>query len=286
VLLRRTRSASFEDVAWTPADAALVDEARHLLGPRNGNGDDGVRKYGHIVVDEVQDLSPMQLRMLTRRSLSGSMTVVGDIAQATAPWAPRSWADLTDHLPRRRPARSVELTVSYRTPAEVLAVASRVLAVAAPELTPPRPVRRTGEEPRMVAVRDAHGSRQDATPADLARTVAEVAGEEVAAVQTGRVAILAPEALIPLLSEALAAAGQPVVDARDMRKGGLSEPLVLLAADAANGLEFDSVVVVEPGVIAGETARGLRTLYVALTRPTQRLSVVHLTPAPAALAGI
>jgi hypothetical protein len=176
--------------------------------------------------------------------------------------------------------------VSYRTPAEVLAVASRVLAVAAPELTPPRPVRRTGEEPRMVAVRDAHGSRQDATPADLARTVAEVAGEEVAAVQTGRVAILAPEALIPLLSEALAAAGQPVVDARDMRKGGLSEPLVLLAADAANGLEFDSVVVVEPGVIAGETARGLRTLYVALTRPTQRLSVVHLTPAPAALAGI
>jgi DNA helicase IV len=284
-LLRRTRSASFEDVAWTPADAALVDEARHLLGPRNGNGDDGVRKYGHIVVDEVQDLSPMQLRMLTRRSLSGSMTVVGDIAQATAPWAPRSWADLTDHLPRRRPARSVELTVSYRTPAEVLAVASRVLAVAAPELTPPRPVRRTGEEPRMIAVRDGHGSRQGATPADLARTVAEVAGEEVAAVQPGRVAILAPEALLPLLSEALAAAGQPVVDARDMRKGGLSEPLVLLAADAANGLEFDSVVVVEPGVIAGETARGLRTLYVALTRPTQRLSVVHLTPAPAALTG-
>jgi len=74
------------------------------------------------------------------------------------------------------------------------------------------------------------------------------------------------------------------VDARDMRKGGLSEPLVLLAADAANGLEFDSVVVVEPGVIAGETSRGLRTLYVALTRPTQRLSVIHLSPPPAALA--
>ncbi|HUD18266.1 MAG TPA: UvrD-helicase domain-containing protein, partial [Acidimicrobiales bacterium] len=145
-LLHRPRSASFEAVAWTPPDAALVDEARHLLGPRNGSADDGVRKYGHIVVDEVQDLSPMQLRMLTRRSLSGSMTVVGDIAQATAPWAPRSWADITEHLPRRRPARSVELTVSYRTPAEVLAVASQVLAVAAPELSPPRPVRRTGVE--------------------------------------------------------------------------------------------------------------------------------------------
>ena len=105
-LLRRPRSASFDDVAWTPADAALVDEARHLLGPRaTAAPTTALRKYGHIVVDEVQDLSPMQLRMLTRRSLSGSMTVVGDIAQATAPWAPSSWDDIMEHLPRRRPAR-------------------------------------------------------------------------------------------------------------------------------------------------------------------------------------
>jgi DNA helicase IV len=284
-LLARSRSASFEEVAWTPADAALVDEARALLGPRGGSGEDGVRKYGHIVVDEVQDLSPMQLRMLTRRSLSGSMTVVGDIAQATAPWAPSSWTDITDHLPRRRPARSVELTVSYRTPAEVLAVATRVLAVAAPDLRPPTPVRRTGVEPRMIPVRDGRGNVQGATVSDLARHVAQVAGEEVGAVTPGRVAILAPETLLSVLSEALATADLPVVDARDMRKGGLSEPLVLLAADSANGLEFDSVIVVEPGVIAGETARGLRTLYVALTRPTQRLSVVHLAPLPAALDG-
>jgi DNA helicase IV len=280
-LLRRPRSASFDEVAWTPPDAALVDEARSLLGPRAGGSDDGLRKYGHIVVDEVQDLSPMQLRMLTRRSLSGSMTVVGDIAQATAPWAPTSWSDITDHLPRRRPARSVELTVSYRTPAEVLAVATRVLAVAAPELTPPTPVRRTEVEPRTIAVTDGGGS----TLEDLARKVAEVAGEEVREVTPGRVAILAPESLLPVLSEALAIAELPVVDARDMRKGGLSEPLVLLAADSTNGLEFDSVVVVEPGLIAGGTARGLRTLYVALTRPTQRLTVVHLAPLPAALAG-
>jgi len=284
-LLARPRSASFDEVAWTPADAALVDEARALLGPRGGSAEDGLRKYGHIVVDEVQDLSPMQLRMLSRRSLSGSMTVVGDIAQATAPWAPSSWSDITDHLPRRRPARSVELTVSYRTPAEVLAVATRVLAVAAPDLQPPTPVRRTGVEPRMIPVRDGRGSLQGATVSDLARNVAQVAGEEVAACTPGRVAILAPETLLSVLSEALAAADLPVVDARDMRKGGLSEPLVLLAADSANGLEFDSAIVVEPGVIAGETARGLRTLYVALTRPTQRLSVVHLAPLPAALDG-
>ncbi len=282
-LLYRPRSKSFEAVRWTSADAALVDEARHLLGPRSGSSDDAIRQYGHIVIDEVQDLSPMQLRMLTRRSLSGSMTVVGDIAQATAPWAPRSWTEIIDHLPRRRPARTVELTVSYRTPAEVLAVASKVLAVAAPELTPPRPVRRTGIDPRMIAVRDPSGSRQGDTQADLFRLVAQVAGEEVAAVAPGRVAIIAPEHILDPLAEALGAAGRAVVDARDMGRGGLLEPLVLLAADAANGLEFDSVVVVEPGVIAGETARGLRTLYVALTRPTQRLSVVYLAAPPAPL---
>jgi len=97
--------------------------------------------------------------------------------------------------------------------------------------------------------------------------------------------VLAPEPLLPALSEALAAAGHPVVDPRGMRRGGLSDPLVLLGADAANGLEFDAVVVVEPAAIAGETARGLRTLYVALTRPTQRLTVVSSTPLPAALGG-
>jgi DNA helicase IV len=279
-LLRRPRSTSFDDVAWTPADAALVDEARHLLGARSGGSDDALRKYGHIVIDEVQDLSPMQLRMLTRRSLAGSMTVVGDIAQATAPWAPTSWDDIVEHLPRRRPTRSVELTVSYRTPAEVLAVAGRVLAMAAPGLTPPKPVRRTGVEPRMVQVERADGP---ATTDDLARTVAAAAVEEMDAVRPGRVAILAPESVRPLLADALETAGTPVVDARDMRRGGLSEPLVLLGADSANGLEFDSVIVVEPAVIAGETARGLRTLYVALTRPTQRLTVVSLTTPPAVL---
>jgi len=279
-LLRRDRSDSFDAVAWTPADAALVDEARHLLGPRAGGADDAARKYGHIVVDEVQDLSPMQLRMLTRRSLAGSMTVVGDIAQATAPWAPTSWDDIVEHLPRRRPARTVELTVSYRTPAEVLAVASRVLAVAAPELTPPKPVRRTGVEPRMIRVARGDGP---ATADDLGRAVAAAAAEEMASVQPGRVAVIAPEQLRDVLAGALDRAGTPVVDPRDMRRGGLSEPLVLLGADSANGLEFDSVVVVEPAVIAGETARGLRTLYVALTRPTQRLTVVSLAAPPAAL---
>jgi DNA helicase IV len=279
-LLRRPRSSSFDEIPWTPADAALVDEARHLLGPRNGAADESLRKYGHIVVDEVQGLSPMQLRMLTRRSLSGSMTVVGDIAQATAPSAPASWSDITEHLPRRRPIREVELTVSYRTPAEVLAVAGRVLEVAAPGLQPPRPVRRTGTEPRMVAVGADGGS---GAIDGLARRVVEVAEEEIAVTRAGRVAVLAPGSLVPALWDALREAGLPAADPGELASGGLSAPLVVLAAESTNGLEFDAVVVVEPGVIAGETARGLRTLYVALTRPTQRLTVVYETPPPAAL---
>jgi len=117
----------------------------------------------------------------------------------------------------------------------------------------------------------------------LAERVAAEAVAEVAAVAPGRVAILAPEPMLSELSDALEVAGSPVVDPRGMRRGGLSEPLVLLAADAANGLEFDAVVVVEPAVIAGETARGLRTLYVCLTRPTQRLTVVSSLTPPVAL---
>ena len=141
--------------AWSDADAALLDEARRLLGPqaaaRNGKGaatTDEIRTYGHIVIDEVQDLSPMQLRMAARRSLNGSMTVVGDIAQATGTHAPRDWADVLAHLPDRRPARLTELTVGYRIPAQVMALAARVLRITAPALQPPTSVREGEHPPR------------------------------------------------------------------------------------------------------------------------------------------
>ncbi len=274
-LLRRPRSASFDEVGWTVADAALVDEARHLLGPRNGGQEDAQPSYGHIVVDEVQDLSPMQLRMLARRSLSGSMTVVGDIAQATSPAASQSWGEVLAHLPARRPPRMVELTVSYRTPAEVLDVAARVLAVAAPDLVPPRAVRRVGAEPEIVAV---------PSPAGLAAGVVAATRGAVAAAGAGRTAVLAPEDLVAPVTAALAGAGMAPVDPRNAGRSALAAPLVVLGVEGANGLEFDAVVVVEPAVIAGETTRGLRTLYVALTRPTRHLAVVHARPLPAALA--
>jgi DNA helicase IV len=322
--LYRPRSPALDEVPWTVADAALIDEARTILGPRRGGArpnrpragradegnaqeggfwpqglasspvptsgatlgpEDDIRSFGHIVVDEVQDLSPMQLRMLARRSLSGSMTVVGDIAQATGPWAPESWDDVTRHLSPQRATRLVELTVSYRTPAEVIAVAARVLAVAAPGISPPRPVRQSGFTPRIIV----------ASRAGLAEAVAQATRQEVAAVIPGRVAVLGPAVMLPELARALSDAGLDPTDPRDPRGEGLAAGLVLLPADETNGLEFDSVVVVEPALVAavgddvaGEqppvaTTRGLRTLYVALTRPTRRLAIVHAEPLPVAL---
>ncbi len=272
-MLVRARSRALADIPWTAADLALIDEARVLLGKRRTRGgagsdpDDGPRTYGQIVVDEAQDLSPMQLRMVARRSLSGSVTVVGDIGQATGPWAPASWAEITAHLPGERPPRLVELTVSYRTPAEVVEVASRVLAEAAPALRPPRPVRRSGHEPLFVS----------APPGDLAAAVVRAAAEIVPEVAPGTAAVLAPGSLVGELTLALDDAGYHAIDPR---RDGLGSPLSLLPVDMANGLEFDAVVVVEPATIADESPQGLRALYVALTRPTQRLVVVHARSLP------
>ena len=275
-VLVRPRSASLVDIPWSAADLALIDEARVLLGHRRGRSgpgsdpEDGPRTYGHIVVDEAQDLSPMQLRMVTRRSLSGSVTVVGDIGQATGPWAPAAWSEVTAHLPGERPARLVELTVSYRTPAEVVELSAPVLAAAAPGLRPPRPVRHSGHRPRLVA----------AAPSTRAAEVVEAAGAAVAEVTPGTVAVLAPASLVGELALALDEAGFQAIDPR---RDGLGSPVSLLPVDLANGLEFDAVVVVEPLTIADESPQGLRALYVALTRPTQRLVVVHERPLPASL---
>ena len=310
-LLIRDRSASLDEVAWTAADAALIDELRVILGPRRATkqrkkvdrpedgwpegldgseperrdrGDEEIRSFGHIVVDEIQDLSPMQLRMLARRSLSGSMTVVGDIAQATGPWAPSSWDEVAEHLVPRRAPQLVELTVSYRTPAEVIELSAKVLAASGTGLEPPKPVRIAGATPRV-----------DQVPAhELPLAVARAAREEAAACAPGHVAVLAPRSMLPTLQRAFQAEGVEVVDPRAHGGPGLGAPLVLLAVDEANGLEFDGVVVVEPAEVAARgaeeaeqfarsTRRGLRTLYVAMTRPTTRLRIVGSRPFPVSL---
>jgi DNA helicase IV len=231
-----------------------------------------VRAYGHIVVDEAQDLAPMAVRMLARRSISGSMTLVGDIGQATSVLAPAGWDDVLDLLPFRRPPRLTGLTVNYRTPAEIMAVALEVLAAADLRGVPvPRSVRSLGRMPSVVHTETS----------ELASVVAASAAEELAAVGDGTVAVIAPTDLIERLGWGLAGAGVPW---GEPDRSGLSAPVTLLPLVAAKGLEFDAVVVVEPAGIVAEAAQGLRALFVALTRTTRRLVVVHAAPLPESLA--
>ena len=281
-LLYRPRSASLEEVGWTQSDIALLDEASWLLGPQRPGppNEQPHRTFGHIVVDEVQDLSPMELRMVGRRSLSGSMTLVGDIAQATGPWAPASWEELMAHVPRRRDWRLVGLSVSYRAPAEVMALARRVLAAALPGVSPPEPVRHTGQAPRFLSL--ASEPVNDAAWLSLiGRTVAEEVSAVAAALgrgDDGSVGVLVPSALLADVRSALA--GEGIVGG-EVGAGALDTQVSLLALGDAKGLEFDSVVVVEPAGIVAQSPSGMRALYVALTRCTRRLAIVHREPLPA-----
>lgn len=275
--LHRPRASALEAIEWSAGDIPLLDEARVVLGTRRaGSHEEGeVRNYGHIVVDEAQDLTPMQLRMLARRSLSGSMTVVGDIAQATGPRAPAGWDDITSHLPTaRRPARVVELTINYRTPAEIMDVAGRVLAVAAPHLRQPRSVRSTETPPQRVCVGSAE---------QLGSAAASVAAAELERVAGGTVAVIAPGSLVASVGAGLGDAG---VAFGEPDRTGLEAPITLVPVGVVKGLEFDSVVVVEPSRIVAESPQGLRALYVALTRATKRMTIVHSEQLPAPLASL
>ena len=270
--LARPRSDDLDRIPWTANDLALLDEARVLLGPRRPNARRGgeIRQYGHIVVDEAQDLTPMQLRMLARRSLSGSMTVAGDIAQATGPRALTDWVEVTSYLPDQKPARVVELSVNYRTPAEVMDLASKVLAVTAPHLRPPVSARSTGEQPV---------SEQVAADRLVAR-VAALAASEAAAVAPGTVAVVVVPSMEAEVEEALAAAGTRFSSAE---RDGMDADVTVITVGTVKGLEFDAVVVVEPARVVAESSQGLRALYVAMTRATRRLTLVHAEALPAVL---
>ena len=279
--LHRPRAASLDDVHFTNDDVPLLDEARALLGPKprrrvNGNGaahgDDDARTYGHIIVDEAQDLSPMQLRMLARRSLNGSMTIVGDIAQATGAWAHASWDEVLSLLPvERRTPRRAELTIGYRIPAPAMALASKVLAVAAPDLRPPSSVREDGDQPRFVRA---------ASQARLAAAAAQAVVDEQAAVGTGNIAVICPASMIESLGAAIEATG---LEFGIAPRSGLDLQVTLVPVSLVKGLEVDASVVVEPAGIVDEEAQGMRALYVGLTRSTKRLCIVHARPLPAVL---
>jgi DNA helicase IV len=266
--LFRPRSESVDDVRWTTSDVALLDDAFDVLGPKPGKGgklDEAaeIRTFGHIVIDEVQDLTPMQLKMATRRSLSGSMTIVGDIAQATGPLAPDSWDDVLAHMPDRKPPRVIGLSVGYRIPGQIMELANKVAAAATPGLRAPESVRIGEAGPSIVRAESL-----DALPGAVAREVVTMQ-EQLGGASLG---VVAPDAMIADLSEALTAAD---ITHGSATRTGLDSGVTLVPVSVVKGLELDGVIVVEPSRIVSDTEHGLRALYVALTRSTQRLTVVH-----------
>jgi DNA helicase IV len=237
---------------WSDADLPLIDEARALLeGPP--------QQHGHVIVDEAQDLTPMQLRMIARRT-AGAMTILGDIAQASGPVEYHRWEDLLPHLADGRDVSVAELRLAYRVPREVMELALPLLPLIAPDVAAPIAYREGEEPPRIVKV---------ARPELVAAAVHEASVE---AAREGRTALIAPAKLLPDL---------PVPS--DASFDELAAPFQTLTPRAAKGLEFDRVVLVEPAAIAAEGAErieGLRALYVALTRATKTLVIVHAKPLP------
>ena len=274
-LLQRARSADVHDVRWTEDDLPLLDEARSVLGPKPGKGGkideaDEIRTYGHLVIDEVQDLTPMKLRMAGRRSLNGAMTLVGDLAQATGALAPQSWDDVLSHLPDQRPPRVIGLSVGYRIPEQIMQLADRVMHAAAPGLRAPTAVRVGEAPPDIVAT----------APQDLAAEVARATSRLAAQLETGNVAVVCPDDMVEVLSSALTQAG---VEHGRATRTALDTGITVVPVGLIKGLELDGTVVVEPARIVRSEAQGLRALYVALTRATRRLVIVHAEPLPAAM---
>ncbi|MER7771625.1 AAA family ATPase [Kitasatospora sp. NPDC096140] len=251
---------SVKTARWTPADAVLVDEATDLV--------QRTPSLGHVVLDEAQDLSPMQYRAVGRRCTTGSATVLGDLAQGTTPWATESWPDALHHLGKPE-AHIEELTKGFRVPEEVIAYASRLLPEIAPGLAPATSVR---EAPGSLAIRHVPDG-------ELPEAV--VAACREALEREGSTGLIAADVRIPLLAEALAAAGLPHLSPGT--ETSAEARLTLVPASLAKGLEYDYVVLDEPAaVIAGEPDErsGLRRLYVALTRAVSGLTVLHAEPLP------
>ena len=267
--LHRPRAGHADDVIWRFSDVPLLDEARALLGYRPGHRDeDAVRTYGHICVDEAQDLSPMELRMVSRRSLNGSMTVVGDVAQATGAWANDGWDSVLAHLPDKRDVRRRELSIGYRIPGPAMTLANQVLPHAAPGLCPPQPVREDGAPPVV--------RRLPSLEVGLVETVLA----ELDAVGQGNVAVIVPDSLVGTVEAIFGAADIAIGGAN---RHGLDQRVTLVPVRLVKGLEVDSAVVVEPARILAEESQGVRSLYVALTRATKRVAAVHVEPLPAML---
>ncbi|MFF0760949.1 HelD family protein [Streptomyces sp. NPDC003631] len=251
---------SVKSAKWSPADAVLIDEVTDLV--------QRTHSLGHVVLDEAQDLSPMQYRAVGRRCTTGSATVLGDLAQGTTPWATRSWQEALAHL-GKSDAMVEELTAGFRVPTDVITYASRLLPHIAPGLTPVASVR---ENPGFFQVRAISAS------GEVVAACAELLRNE------GSTGLIAADARIPVLAEALTAAGIGYLGPGEETTH--ETRLTLVPASLAKGLEYDYVVLDEPqAVVDGEPDErtGLRRLYVALTRAVSGLVVTHAAPLPTQL---
>ncbi|MDX2560179.1 AAA family ATPase [Streptomyces sp. TX20-6-3] len=258
LLLWAKPARSVRTAKWSAADAVLVDEARDLV--------ERTHSLGHVVLDEAQDLSPMQYRAVGRRCTTGSATVLGDLAQGTTPWATASWAEALGHLGKPE-AVVEELTAGFRVPREVIAYASRLLPHMSPGLAAVESVR---ENPGSLDVRHT-----DALDRDVVAACVEALGHD------GSIGLIAADARIAPLAEALTAAGLAYLSPGEETTA--ESRLTLVPASLAKGLEYDYVVLDEPAaVVDGEPDErtGLRRLYVALTRAVSGLTVLHSAPIP------
>jgi DNA helicase IV len=263
-------SLTIDPLDVQPFIAMMAERTRH----REATGTiadraaaDRTWQFGHVIVDEAQELSPMEWRMLMRRCHRRSMTLVGDLAQSGSDAGVRSWADLLEaYAPGRW--RTAELTVNYRTPAEIMAVAGDVLAAIDPTATPPVSARST-----EVAPWGRHVSEHD-----LVSAVLEAVAAEQTATGDGRLAVLVPGSRYAELTDLVSAALPGVAHGSDPTL--LDAGTVILTVDQSKGLEFDSVLIADPAAILRESPRGWSDLYVAVTRATQRLGVIAVEELP------
>ncbi|CAL9480730.1 HelD family protein [Streptomyces sp. enrichment culture] len=251
---------SVKSATWSSADAVLIDEAADLVRRTHS--------LGHVVLDEAQDLSPMQYRAVGRRCTTGSATVLGDLAQGTTPWATRSWEEALLHL-GKPDALIEELTAGFRVPTDVITYASRLLPHIAPGLTPVASIR---ENPGFFEVRPSEGTD------DVVAACRELLGNE------GSVGLIAADARVPELARALTAAGITYVAPGEETTA--TTRLTLVPASLAKGLEYDYVLLDEPRAVVDaepDERTGLRRLYVTLTRAVSGLVMTHRAPLPAQL---
>ncbi|MEV0350521.1 AAA family ATPase [Nonomuraea sp. NPDC050680] len=252
MLLWQKPYRGWKSAKWSAADAALLDELGDLI--------ERTPSLGHLVVDEAQDLSEMQLRALGRRCRNGSATVLGDLAQGTTPWSTSSWETVLKHLGQDE-GEVTELTLGFRVPREVLDYAARLLPSIAPALAPPRSLR-----PGVGSLTVRPGG-----------AVADAALEAMA--REGSIGVIVPDALVAEVSRQLDGLAHAVLDSDTTEE----HRLLIVPATLAKGLEYDHVIVVEPADIVAAEPRGLARLYVVLTRAVTSLTVLHGKALPAQL---